>query len=198
MIVDFDWISVYKSKYIFLTSTLSINQQRRLRFFKQWFNQFCIQDQKLPEYVYHIVKKELENRQVSNLTKVTPMDVRTILRDNRLNRFYEHVYQIMERVTGKSFRIQPTKEQKRTFIIMFAMMQNPWEKHKIPQIQSFPSFALIVYKFCQITRNYELMNTTFKICFWSILKLEYFDCLWKKICAELNWPFIPFGPPLPK
>ena len=75
---------------------------------------------------------------------------------------------------------------------MFNEIQKPFEKYKImysPQRKNFLNYDYVLYKMLELLNKDEFLN-----CF-SLLKsrekLYEHDKIWRGICSDLQWEFIP-------
>jgi hypothetical protein len=98
------------------------------------------------------------------------------------------VTQIHSRITGKEPpRLTPAQEEKCRQ--MFKDIQEPYEKFRLQKRKNFFSYPYCLYKFMQI------LNLNDYLKFFPMLKdqkkLKLMDDVWKKICEELGWEFIP-------
>jgi hypothetical protein len=73
--------------------------------------------------------------------------------------------------------------------IMFKDIQTPFEKHCPSERKNFLSYSYVLYKFCELLGEDEYLQ------YFPLLKskekLYNQDVLFKKICEELRWEFIP-------
>ena len=73
--------------------------------------------------------------------------------------------------------------------IMFKDIQAPFKKHCPPERKNFLSYSYVLYKFCELLGEDEYLQ------YFPLLKskekLYNQDVLFKKICEELRWEFIP-------
>jgi hypothetical protein len=72
---------------------------------------------------------------------------------------------------------------------MFAEIQEPFQRNKPPERKNFLSYSFTLYKFC------ELLGEDSMLVYFPLLKsnekLYKQDQIWKKICKDLRWEFIP-------
>jgi hypothetical protein len=72
---------------------------------------------------------------------------------------------------------------------MFKDIQAPFEKHCPPERKNFLSYSYVLYKFCELLGEDEYLE------YFPLLKskekLYNQDVLFRKICEELRWEFIP-------
>ena len=71
---------------------------------------------------------------------------------------------------------------------MFTKIEGPWEIYKQQGRKNFLSYSYVLYKFCELLELDHLLD-----CFPLHKQLDILmenDCIWKKICTDLNWDFI--------
>lgn len=72
---------------------------------------------------------------------------------------------------------------------MFAEIQEPFKRNCPPQRKNFLSYGYTLYKMCELLGEDELLR------YFPLLKsnekLYAQDQIWKKICRDLRWEFIP-------
>jgi hypothetical protein len=114
--------------------------------------------------------------------------MKEILKKLGLQQYYEHTTHIISKLS----KVPPptisrnAEEQLRQ---MFRQIQAPFEKHCPSTRINFLSYSYVLHKFCQL-----LELDDFVICFpllKSRVKLRQQDKIWKNICKELKWQFIP-------
>lgn len=134
------------------------------------------------------IKDEIKKIRIKDYNKLSEKQLKTILKNLKLNDHYEHIPYIKSRLTGKQ---APTisKDDEEQLLKMFDKIQEPFRKHCPKQRINFLSYSYVLYKFCELRELDEFIK-----CF-SLLKsrqkLRVQDEIWKKICNELNWEFIP-------
>ena len=107
------------------------------------------------------------------------------------NKYYEHIPTIINELCGIDAP-KMTCELEEQLKIMFDEIQIPFEKYSkiiCPERKNFLNYNYIFYKMCQLLNKDE-----FLICFpllKSREKLYEHDLIWKGICKDLKWEFIP-------
>lgn len=162
---------------------------KRSNHFQEWLNSFQAKETTdIPQEVYDRVMEELYRQRITDVSKITSKKVREVLKDLKYRKYYEHVTQISCRLTG---RMPPrmTSQQEEQCRLMFMAIQGPFEKHCPKDRKNFLSYSYCLYKFCELMGYNEFLP-----CF-SLLKgrdkLFKQDTIFKKICDELNWEFVP-------
>jgi predicted RNA-binding Zn-ribbon protein involved in translation (DUF1610 family) len=162
---------------------------KRENHFNEWISQFQAQETTtIPPEVIQQLRTEFKKMKIKKLDEITHSKVRTLLKKLRLNKYYEHVPYIANSLNG----IQPpklTKNLEDRLRMMFKEIQEPFDKHCPPDRKNFLSYSYVLYKFCEL-----LGEDAFLQCFpllKSKEKLYQQDVIWKLICKELKWEFIP-------
>lgn len=162
---------------------------KRINHFNEWMAQFQAKESTyIPPDIIDALRVELKKIRISDMTQITQKRVKELLKKLKYNKFYEHVPQITNMLSGIS---PPTmtphlEEQLRN---MFRDIQEPFEKHKPKGRSNFLSYGYCLYKFCELLGHDEFLDS-FPL-LKSREKLYQQDCIFKKICDELDWEFIP-------
>ena len=163
---------------------------KRLNHFNEWLSQIQGKQQtNIPEDVYASILLELKKRKVTNLTELTAAQVKDILKKLRLNKWYEHVNFILNRLNGGVTKvIHPALEEK--LRSMFKQIQAPFVKHSPRNRKNFLSYSYVLHKFCELLGEDEYLP-----CFPLLKsrdKLAQQDQIFRKICEDpiLSWQFI--------
>jgi len=122
------------------------------------------------------------------MSKLTPKKLRDILKKLDKNKYYEHVPHIINRLNGLS---PPTisRETEEELRRMFKEIEETFIKYCPKNRKNFLSYSYVLHKFFQLLELDE-----FLACFELLKsreKLHQQDVIWKKICEELRWEFIP-------
>lgn len=145
----------------------------------------------IPQFVMNAVQKEIDKEQKYDIDNIDNVKIRYYLKRLSLTNFYEHSPHILNQI-NKIRPIQIPIEVEEMLREMFKQIQDPFEKVKekvCPSRLSFLSYNFVLYKFCELLDLEE-----FQKCFTllkSIDKLRLQDKIWKGICEELGWEYIP-------
>jgi len=162
---------------------------KRENHFNEWISQFQAQETTtIPPEVIEQLRTELKKMKIKKLCEITHAKVRGLLKKLRLNKYYEHVPYIVNSLNG----MEPPKmsqilEEK--LPIMFKEIQEPFDKHCPSDRKNFLSYSYVLYKFCELLGEDQFLQ-----CFpllKSKEKLYQQDVIWRLICIELKWEFIP-------
>jgi hypothetical protein len=162
---------------------------KRENHFNEWLSQFQAQEMTtIPDEVMDQLRSELKKMKIKNLEEITHAKIRGLLKKLRLNKYYEHVPYITNILNGIRAPNMPQQleEQLR---IMFKEIQKPFDANCPSDRKNFLSYSYVLYKFCELLGEDEYLQ------YFPLLKskskLYAQDQIWKKICADLHWEFIP-------
>jgi hypothetical protein len=172
------------------TSEKVINYSyKRENHFNEWLSQFQAQEMTcIPEEVIEQLRSELKKMKIKKLEDITHAKIRGLLKKLRLNKYYEHVPYITNILTGIKPPNMP-QELEEYLRIMFKDIQKPFDNNCPTERKNFLSYSYVLYKFCELLGEDEYLQ------YFPLLKskekLYQQDVIWKKICDELRWEFIP-------
>jgi uncharacterized Zn finger protein (UPF0148 family) len=162
---------------------------KRINHFNEWLNQVQGKETTdIPDEVYDAILLEIKKQKLQNMATLTRTTVKSILRKLKYNRFYEHVPQIINRLNGMPSPNLPQDLEER-LRHMFCQIQVPFLKHAPPKRKNFLSYAFCINKLMQLLEQDQYLDS-FPL-LKSRDKLYQQDLIWKKICHELGWGFIP-------
>jgi hypothetical protein len=172
------------------TSEKVINYSyKRENHFNEWLSQFQAQEMTtIPPEVIEQLRTELKKIKIKNLEDITHAKVRGLLKKLRLNKYYEHVPYITNILSGIKPPNMP-QELEEYLRIMFKDIQKPFDENCPTERKNFLSYSYVLYKFCELLGEDEYLQ------YFPLLKskekLYQQDVIWKKICHDLKWEFIP-------
>lgn len=163
---------------------------KRSNHFSDWLSGFQAKEStEIPPHIYADVVNELKKMRYSDFEKeVTISVIRSILKKLQYPGYYEHSMHILTKITKKTppfINREVEKELKK----MFEEIQEPFERNKPPDRANFLSYSYILRKFFQLLEMDEYVES-FKL-LKDRDKLRKQDYIWKKICEDLRWEFIP-------
>ena len=162
---------------------------KRENHFNEWLSQFQAQEMTtIPNEVIEQLRSELKKMKIKKLEDITHAKIRGLLKKLRLNKYYEHVPYITNILNGIKPPNMP-QELEEYLRIMFKDIQNPFEVNCPTERKNFLSYSYVLYKFC------ELLSEDKYLQYFPLLKskekLYQQDVIWKRICHDLRWEFIP-------
>jgi hypothetical protein len=162
---------------------------KRINHFREWCNQVQGKESTdIPDEVFEKILAEIKKEKIVDLKTITYTKMRDILKRLRINKYYEHINYIINRINGiPTPQFSPELEEK--LCSMFRSIQAPFLKHCPKDRKNFLSYSYVLYKFFQILGLDEYLK------YFPLLKsrekLYVQDQIWKKICIELNYEIIP-------
>ena len=162
---------------------------KRINHFNEWLAQFQAKESTdIPKEIYDEILVELKKERIFNINKLTQKKLREILKKLKKNKYYEHIPHIINKLNGLPPPIMTRKTEEK-LRRMFKEIQIPFQNHCPLYRKNFLSYSYILHKFVQLLELDEFIP-----CFLLLKsreKLHQQDIIWKKICNELKWEFIP-------
>jgi len=162
---------------------------KRINHFREWCSQVQGKESTdIPEEIFENILKEIRKEKIQDTRKITYTKMREIMKRLRINKYYEHINYIINRINGvPTPHFSPELEEK--LCSMFKEIQGPFLKHCPKERKNFLSYSYVLFKFFQILNRHEYLR------FFPLLKsrekLWVQDQIFKNICEDLNWPFMP-------
>lgn len=183
MIVDYD-----RPSYREPPKEISYFAYKRINHFNEWLNQIQGKETTdISDEVFDRILMELKKQKINNMVSLKPHKVKEILKKLKINKYYEHIPHIINRLSGVPTRtLSPECEEK--LRNMFKMIQMPFLKYSPPERKNFLSYAYVLHKFIQLQGMDEYLPS-FPL-LKSREKLHQQDVIWEKICKELGWQFL--------
>ena len=164
---------------------------RRANHFQEWLIQCqAKQTTDISEEVFEQIRAEMRKRRLSE-DDLNSTNIKSIMKSLRLNKYYEHIAYIMYRITRKA-PLRLSMEVEERMKQMFTQVQAPFDKVVVfvaPKRKNFLSYSFVIRKFAElmeiddIVEKFPLLK--------SREKLHVQDAIWKAICEEISWRFIP-------
>lgn len=141
----------------------------------------------IPDETYNMILSEISKMKINNLTDITQEKMRQILKKLRLNKYYEHIPHIINKINGV-LPLSMSRDVEERIRCMFKEMEPLFIKYRPPGRKNFLSYNYVMYKCCELLELDEYLQ------YFSLLKardkLKLQDDVWEKICADLRWEFI--------
>ena len=162
---------------------------KRINHFREWISQIQGKESTdIPNEVFERILNELKKEKITDTTKLTPKFMRTILKKLRTHKYYEHTAYIINRINGiPPPQFSPELEQ--NLSNMFMQTQPLFIKYAPANRLNFISYSYILHKFFLILNipEYLPLFPLLK----SRQKIAQNEDVFKKICKELKWNWIP-------
>ena len=162
---------------------------KRINHYSEWLSQFQAKESiEIPQEVYDKIIAELHKNRIYNMKTLTKLKIKEILKKLNLTSYYEHSTHIISKLSGLP---PPTisRETEQILREMFKLIQEPFERHCPKDRINFLSYSYVLHKFCELLELDDFIK-----CFpllKSREKLRDQDKIWKMICKDLRWQFIP-------
>lgn len=155
----------------------------------EWLLQFQAKETtNIPNEVIEQLRSEFRKQKIKNIKDITNAKVKALLKKLNMSKYYEHVPYISNILNGiKPPSMSQALEDK--IRMMFKDVQEPFDKHCPKTRTNFLSYPYTLYKFCEL-----LGEDDFLPCFQLLKskdKLYEQDVIWKNICNDLKWEYIP-------
>lgn len=160
---------------------------KRINHFKEILAQFQGKETtQIPPEVIENIKLQIKKERIE-LAQITNLKTKEILKKLGYNKYYEHIPFIKDKLGIKPPIMSPELEE--TLCNLFTELQSPYSKYCPDDRVNFLNYYYTAYKLC------ELLGEDSYLEHFPMLKdpekrMEQ-DIIWKKICAELDWEFIP-------
>jgi hypothetical protein len=160
---------------------------KRINHFREILAQFQAKETtQIPEEVMENIKQQIKKERIK-LTQITNKKAKEILKKLGYNKYYEHIPFIKDKLGIKPPIMTPQLEER--LCNMFIDIQGPYAKYCPEDRVNFLNYYYTVYKLC------ELLDQKTFLPFFPMLKdrekrIEQ-DEIWKNICKDLEWEFIP-------
>ena len=141
----------------------------------------------IPDEVLDSVREEIRKERIKDLTELTNKKIRYYLRKLNLNKYYEHIAHIINRLNGLPPPII-TKDIEDKIRIMFSAVNSAWGEIPKKPKKNFLNYNYVLYKFVELLDRdeYKVLFPLLK----SRDKIVSHDVVWKEICEKLGWEFL--------
>ena len=160
---------------------------KRINHFREILAQFQAKETtQIPEEVIENIKQQIKKERIT-LKQITNKKAKEILKKLGYNKYYEHIPFIKDKLGIKPPIMAPDLEE--TLCNLFIDIQGPYAKYCPDDRVNFLNYYYTVYKLCELLGQDQFLP------YFQLLKdrekmIEQ-DEIWKKICEELDWEFIP-------
>ena len=165
---------------------ISFYAYRRINHFKEILAQFQAKETTdIPPEIIQNIKNQIKKERIQ-LNKLSNKKTKEILKKLGYNKYYEHITFIKDKLGIKPPIMSPQLEE--TLCNLFIDIQIPYAKYCPTDRVNFLNYYYTLYKLCELLdeRTYLEHFPMLK----EQKKIEQ-DEIWKKICNELDWDFIP-------
>tara|TARA_Y100000816_G_scaffold227267_1_gene172317 strand:+ start:1093 stop:2238 length:1146 start_codon:yes stop_codon:yes gene_type:complete len=160
---------------------------KRINHFKEIIAQFQGKETtQIPPEVIENIKQQIKKERIS-LAQVTNVKTKEILKKLGYNKYYEHIPFIKDKLGIKPPIM--SQEFEETLYNLFMELQAPYSKFCPDDRVNFLNYYYTAYKLCELLGERQYLEH-FPMLKDREKRLDQ-DNIWKQICQELNWEFIP-------
>ncbi len=162
---------------------------KRMNHFNEWLAQFQAKETtEINEEVYKNIYNEIKKNVNIDIKNITHKQVREILKKIEYNKYYEHIPHIINILNGRQAP-KLTNAEECQLRNLFKEIQQPFSDNCPEDRKNFLSYSYVLHKFCELL-EYDYLLPHFPL-LKSREKLLQQDFIWKLICKDLNWQYIP-------
>ena len=160
---------------------------KRINHFREILAQFQAKETtQIPDEVIENINQQIKKERI-NLSQMTNKRAKEILKKLGYNKYYEHIPFIKDKLGIKPPIMSADLED--TLCNLFMDIQSPYAKYCPDDRVNILNYYYTVYKLC------ELLDQTQFLPYFPMLKdrekrIDQ-DEIWRNICDELNWEYIP-------
>ena len=160
---------------------------KRINHFREILAQFQAKETtSIPEHVLESIKQQIKKERIE-ISQFTDKKAKEIMKKLGFNKYYEHIPFIKDKLGIKPPVMTPDLEDR--LCNLFMEIQGPYAKFCPDDRVNFLNYYYTVYKLCELLGRHEFLP------FFPMLKdrekrIEQ-DQIWKQICLEFDWVFIP-------
>ena len=160
---------------------------KRINHFREILAQFQAKETtQIPKEVLDNIKNQIKKERIE-LKHITNKKAKDILKKLGYNKYYEHIPFIKDKLGIKPPVMLPELEE--TLCNLFMEIQKPYSSHCPDDRVNFLNYYYVLYKMCELLDEREFLPY-FPMLKDPVKRIEQ-DEIWKKICKELHWEFIP-------
>lgn len=185
---DFILVDSEKPSYKDPPREISYYAYKKINHLNEWLAQFQAKETtEISQAVLDQIRAELRKERIVDMSKLKPSKLKEVIKKLKLNRCYDHVAHILNRLNGISAPVL-SREVEEKLRYMFKEIQFSFVKHCPAKRSNFLSYSFVLYKFCELLELDDYLP-----CFpllKSREKLYMQDKIWQKICEDMGWEFI--------
>ena len=160
---------------------------KRINHFKEIVAQFQGKETtQIPPEVIANIKLQIKKERI-DISQVTNIKTKEILKKLGYNKYYEHIPFIKDKLGIKPPVMTPEFEE--TLYNLFMELQAPYSKFCPDDRVNFLNYYYTAYKLCELLGEIHYLEH-FPMLKDREKRIDQ-DNIWRQICQELNWEFIP-------
>ena len=185
---DYVLVDSEKPSYKDPPREMSYYAYKKINHLNEWLAQFQAKETtEISPAILDQIRQELRKERITDMSKLKPSKLKDVIKKLKLNRCYDHVAHILNRLNGISAPVL-SREVEEKLRYMFKEIQFSFVKHCPKKRSNFLSYSFVLYKFCELLELDDYLP-----CFpllKSREKLYMQDKIWQKICEDMGWEFI--------
>jgi len=185
---DYVLVDSEKPSYKDPPREMSYYAYKKINHLNEWLAQFQAKETtEISPAILDQIRQELRKERITDMSKLKPSKLKDVIKKLKLNRCYDHVAHILNRLNGISAPVL-SREIEEKLRYMFKEIQFSFVKHCPKKRSNFLSYSFVLYKFCELLELDDYLP-----CFpllKSREKLYMQDKIWQKICEDMGWEFI--------
>ena len=160
---------------------------KRINHFREILAQFQAKETtQIPEHVIESIKLQVKKERM-RLSDLTNQKTKDILKKLGFNKYYEHIPFIKDKLGIKPPIMPPRLEEK--LCSLFLEVEKQYAKHCPDYRVNFLNYYYVLYKMCELLKETTFLKH-FPMLKDPVKRIEQ-DAIWKKICKDLSWTFVP-------
>ena len=162
---------------------------KRINHFNEWLAQFQAKETtEISDTIYTDIYNEIKKNINLDINTITNKQLRDILKKLEYNKYYEHIPHIINILNGKKAP-SLSRKQEEYLRSLSKEIQLPFSNNCPEDRKNFLSYSYVLHKFCELL-EYDYLLPHFPL-LKSREKLLQQDMIWKLICKDLHWQYIP-------
>ena len=160
---------------------------KKINHFKEILSQFQGKETtQIPDIVIENIKQQIKKERI-DATQLTYYKSKEIFKKLGYNKYYEHIAFIKNKLGVKPPIM--SQELEETLCNLFMELQSPYSKNCPDYRVNFLNYYYALYKLCELLGEMQYVNDIPMLK--DREKIIEQDEIWRKMCIELNWEFIP-------
>jgi hypothetical protein len=160
---------------------------KKINHFKEILAQFQGKETtQIPDEVIENIKQQIKKERI-DVSQLTYYKSKEIFKKLGYNKYYEHIAFIKNKLGVKPPIM--SQELEETLCNLFMELQSPYSKNCPDYRVNFLNYYYALYKLCELLGENQYIDDIPMLK--DREKIIEQDEIWKKMCIELNWEFIP-------
>lgn len=160
---------------------------KKINHFKEILSQFQGKETtQISDEVIENIKQQIKKERI-DVSQLTYYKSKEIFKKLGYNKYYEHIAFIKNKLGVKPPVM--SQELEETLCNLFMELQSPYAKNCPDYRVNFLNYYYALYKLCELLGENQYLNDIPMLK--DREKIIEQDEIWRKMCSELNWEFIP-------